>query len=45
MSVLLLEKETIGLDDIVSVLGPRPFEPKENFRAYIENSLKKIDLN
>ena len=32
----LLEKETLDLKDIVSVLGERPFEPRDNFKAYLE---------
>lgn len=36
MSDLLLEKETIDLKQIVSVLGERPFEAKENYKAYLE---------
>jgi AFG3 family protein len=36
-----LQKETLDLNDIVSILGPRPFEPKDNFKAYI--SIKESD--
>ena len=36
MSDKLIEKKTIDLKDITEVLGPRPFEPKENFKAYLE---------
>jgi AFG3 family protein len=36
LSDLLLEKETIDLKQIVSVLGERPFEAKENYKAYLE---------
>lgn len=36
LSKLLLEKETLDLHAIVSVLGERPFKAKENFRAYLE---------
>ena len=38
MSDLLLEKETIGLKDIISVLGERPFPLKANFKAILEQS-------
>ena len=36
LSDLLLEKETIDLKQIVSVLGERPFAAKENYKAYLE---------
>jgi hypothetical protein len=36
MSKILLEKKTIEIDDIMSVLGPRPFELSEGFREYIK---------
>lgn len=36
MSDVLLEKKTIDLKIITQVLGPRPFPPKENFKAYLE---------
>jgi len=36
LSDLLLEKETIDLKMIVSVLGKRPFPPKSNYKAYLE---------
>ncbi len=32
----LLEKETLDLKDIIDILGERPFEPKENYKAYID---------
>ena len=32
----LLEKETIGLPDIVEILGPRPFPHKQNLLDYLE---------
>jgi hypothetical protein len=32
----LLEKETIGLPDIVEILGPRPFAHKQNLLDYLE---------
>ncbi len=40
MSDVLLDKETIDLKDITEVLGPRPFIPKENFKAYLEEAMK-----
>jgi len=36
-----LEKETLDLNAIVGILGERPFAPKSNFKAYLEN--KKLD--
>jgi AFG3 family protein len=36
LSDLLLEKETVDLKQIVSVLGERPFAAKENYKAYLE---------
>lgn len=41
LSDALLEKETLDLNDIVGILGERPFEPKENYKSYI--SAKEID--
>jgi AFG3 family protein len=38
-----LEKETLNLKDIISILGNRPFPPKENFKAYLET--KKQEVN
>ena len=32
----LLEKETLDLNEIIKVLGPRPFEPKSSFKAFLE---------
>ena len=40
LSEVLLKKETIDLTDITNVLGPRPFILKENFRAYLEESIR-----
>jgi AFG3 family protein len=31
----LLAKETIGLIDIVKILGPRPFPMKESLKEYL----------
>lgn len=36
MSDLLIEKETIGIDQIVDIFGPRPFELSEEFKKYLE---------
>ena len=38
MSDLLLEKNTIDLNDIIGVLGQRPFEPKKSFRSFLEQT-------
>ena len=40
MSDLLLEKNTIDLNDIIGVLGQRPFEPKKSFKSYLEQTTK-----
>ena len=37
----LLEKETLDLNAIIDILGERPFEPKSNFKAYL-NTKKEI---
>lgn len=42
MSELLLKKKTIDLKDITEVLGKRPFEPKENFKAYLDATFENI---
>ena len=44
LSKVLLKKETIDLNDITKVLGKRPFLPKENFKAYLEESLKEASI-
>lgn len=36
MADLLLEKETIGIAEIQSIFGPRPFETSEEFKKYLE---------
>lgn len=36
LSKALLEKETLDLNQINAILGPRPFPPKSNFKAYLE---------
>lgn len=40
LSDLLLEKETIDLKQIVSILGERPFTPKSSYKAYLEEISK-----
>lgn len=42
MADLLIEKETIGIDEIVSIFGPRPFELSDEFKKYLEEK-KKAD--
>jgi len=37
LSAGLLEKETLDLNAIIGILGERPFAPKSNFKAYLEN--------
>jgi len=37
LSGALLEKETLDLNNIVKILGERPFPPKSNFKAYLEH--------
>lgn len=44
----LIEKETLDLDDIVSILGERPFPIKSNFKAYLDSKIitkPKVELN
>jgi len=36
LSDALLEKETLDLKQITAILGPRPFEPRSNFKEYLE---------
>lgn len=36
----LLEKEILVFNDIVDILGDRPFDPHENFRRFLEESNK-----
>jgi AFG3 family protein len=40
LSDRLLEKETLDLNEIIKVLGPRPFEPKSSFKAFLEEMTK-----
>jgi AFG3 family protein len=44
LSDLLLEKETIDLKQIVSILGERPFEAKENYKAYLEEVSDQLEI-
>lgn len=32
----MLEKETLALPDIISILGPRPYPMKESIKEYLE---------
>lgn len=36
VAMLLLEKEVIGREDMVALLGPRPWEEKNAFTEYIQ---------
>lgn len=36
LSDVLLEKETIDFKTIHGILGDRPFEPRENFKKYLQ---------
>jgi len=40
LSDKLLEKETIDINDVQVILGPRPFEIKGNFKKYLEEKEK-----
>ena len=37
MATVLLEKETLDLRAIITILGNRPFAAKSNFKAYLES--------
>lgn len=39
----LLSKESIGLPDIIRILGNRPFPMKESVREYLEEMLERKD--
>lgn len=41
MSEELLERETLDLNDIIRILGKRPFKSKSSFEAYLENTIEK----
>ena len=36
VAMLLLEKEVIGREDMISLLGPRPWEEKNSYTDYIQ---------
>lgn len=40
---MLLEKETINHDDIVSAIGHRPFEPNKQYAEFISNAWKRAE--
>ena len=37
---LLLEKETINVDDIIKTIGPRPFEMPQAYADFLQNAWK-----
>ena len=37
----MLAKETLDLTAIIEILGERPFEPKSNYKAYLEYKKEK----
>lgn len=39
----MLAKESIGLPDIIKILGERPFEMKENVREYLQEMIERKD--
>ena len=39
LAELLLEKETVNHDDIISVIGERPFKADDQYAQYISNAL------
>ena len=41
LSDTLLEKETIDFKVVYDILGPKPFEPKESFKRYLDEVLEK----
>ncbi|CAD8208215.1 unnamed protein product [Paramecium pentaurelia] len=41
LAELLLEKESLDLQQIINLLGERPFPPKSNYKAYLD--LKKVE--
>lgn len=40
LSDLLIEKETIDITDLNTILGPRPFEAKGTFKKFLEEKSK-----
>lgn len=45
MSDKLLEKETLNANDIVDLLGARPFKPHSTYQKYLELFEKKEDTD
>ena len=45
MSDTLLEKETIDFKVVYDILGPKPFEPKESFKRYLDEVLERATEN
>lgn len=41
LSSRLLQKESVTLVDLIEILGPRPFEPNSQFKAYLEENVEK----
>jgi len=41
LAQMLLEKETISHDDIVSSIGPRPFQNNQTYEDYVNSAWKK----
>jgi len=41
LSKALLERETLDLQAIINILGERPFEPKSNYKAFLEYKREK----
>ena len=37
----MLAKESIGLPDIIKILGDRPFPMKENLREYLQEMMER----
>lgn len=44
-SAALLEKKTLNLEDIITVLGKKPYPVKENIRPYFEEHYQKLSNN
>jgi len=42
LSETLLDHETIDFHMIYDILGDKPFEPKENFKKYLEEVIKEF---
>lgn len=41
LSEKLLEKDILSFIEVNEILGERPFEPRENFKRFLEEILKK----